>query len=404
MIQDYLVIVLKNLKKRSLRSFLTILGILIGIAAVVSLISLGNGLQNAINSQFDTLDPDKITITSADTGFGPPGSTAVKKLNKNDVEIISKINGVDIVIERLIRTVEVEYNGISDFSYIVDIPSDNKKIEVVYDFINVLAAKGRLLNKNDKNAVIIGDDYNDKRFGKELRVGKKLNIQGRSFKILGILERAGTFTINSAILMPRKDLQTILEIEDEFDILVVKIKNLKEIERIKKDIEEALRKDRGLKKGEEDFSVQTPKESLETINKILSIINLIIGAIAAISLIIGGLGIASTMYTSVIERTKEIGIMKSIGAKNRDILSLFLIEAGMLGIVGGIFGSLIGINLAFLFSYVFGIYLPEISFNVEVSYSLILGAIFFSFIIGTISGIWPARQASKLRPMEALRR
>ena len=404
MIEDYLNIVLKNLKKRGFRTFLTMLGIFIGIAAVVSLISLGEGLENAITSQFDSMDPDKITITSADTGFGPPGSTAVKKLSEKDMELIEKINGVEIVIGRLIRTAEIEYNQISEFGYIVDIPADKDKMEVIYDVINVGVEKGRLFNQNDRGSVILGNDYLDERFGKKLKVGKKINLQDRSFKILGFLEKSGNFVINSAMVLPREDLKEILEIEDEFDILVAKVKDIDEVEKIKEDISNALRKDRNLEVGEEDFSIQTPQEALGGIKDILNIVKLIVGAIAAISLLVGGLGIASTMFTSVVERTKEIGIMKSIGARNKDILYLFLIEAGLLGLVGGIFGALIGMSLAFLVEYGFGIYLPGIPFDVRISYNLLLGAVGFSFLVGAVSGIIPARRAARLKPVRALRK
>jgi putative ABC transport system permease protein len=206
------------------------------------------------------------------------------------------------------------------------------------------------------------------------------------------------------MVLPREDLKEILEIEDEFDILVAQVKDIDEIEKIKEDISNALRKNRNLEVGEEDFAIQTPQEALGGIKDILNIVKLIVGAIAAISLLVGGLGIASTMFTSVVERTKEIGIMKSIGARNEDILYLFLIEAGLLGVVGGIFGALIGMSLAFLVEYGFGIYIPGIPFDVKISYNLLLGAVGFSFLVGAVSGIIPARQAARLKPVEALRK
>jgi len=133
MILEFALMALKNLKKRGVRSLLTMIGIFIGIAAVVSLISLGNGLQNAITGQFSSLDPDKLIVTNAETGFGPPGSTAIEKLTSHDTNVIKKVNGIDAVIERLIRVVKVKYNSISNYQYIANIPEDDKQIEVIYD-------------------------------------------------------------------------------------------------------------------------------------------------------------------------------------------------------------------------------------------------------------------------------
>ena len=156
--------------------------------------------------------------------------------------------------------------------------------------------------------------------------------------------------------------------------------------------------------GEETFTVQTPLQALSSIQIILGIINLIVVGIAAISLLVGGIGIANTMYTSVLERTNEIGIMKAVGAQNRDILYIFLIESGLLGLVGGIVGALAGLGISLFISNIANQALGADLFRVAVSYPLLIGSVLFSFIVGIISGVFPARQASKLNVVEALRR
>ena len=403
MLTDYILLALKNLKHRGLRSWLTMLGIFIGIAAVVSLISLGNALDMAITGQFGTLSSGILTIQNTGTGFGPPGSTAIKKLTEHDLKIIESTQGAKSVISRIIRIVEVEYNKISKFRYIGSMPLNQDEIKLINEELNVKPESGRLLTTADRGKVVLGNDFLDNSFEKKIRVGVNIKIQGENFEVIGILKKASTFTINSVILMPEDDLKRLLKIGDEIDLIVVKVDNKDNIDQIAKDIERKLRKDRDEKLGEEDFSVQTPIQALQAVSTVLNIINLIITGIAAISLLVGGIGIANTMYTSVLERTKEIGVMKSIGARNRDILLIFLIESAFLGLVGGIVGALMGLALAFIAATGASSALG-IDFKVVLSIPLLLSAISFSLLIGVLSGILPAFQASKLNPVEALRR
>ena len=405
MVKDYFFLALGNLKHRGLRSWLTMLGIFIGIAAVVSLISLGQGLQEAITGQFNILDPDKLLIGNIGTGFGPPGSTSIKKLTGHDLDVIKGIDGVEFAIPRLIRTVKVEFNKISQFKNVGSIPKNKEEIEIVYDVFNAEIEEGRLLEEIDRRKVVLGNNFiSEDEFSKRVRVGTKLKIQEREFEVIGILKKSGSFIINDAILMPEEDLKEILKIEDEIDLIAVQVEDEKRIEEVARAIERKLRNDRNQKIGEEDFSVQTPLQAIGTINTILNIINLVVIGIATVSLLIGGIGIANTMYASVLERTKEIGVMKAIGARNRDILSIFLVESALLGLTGGIIGAIIGIGLAFLVSGVAGNALGGIEFRVIFSWPLTLSAIAFSLLIGMLSGILPALQASKLNPVEALRK
>lgn len=404
MITDYFSLALKNLRKRGLRSWLTILGIFIGIAAVVSLISLGQGLQTAVLGQFASLDADKLTVQNSGNGFGPPGSTSVVSLNSHDVDIIKSVRGIDEVIPRLIRVVSVEYNKIKQFRYIADVPDDKTKREIIVDSLNVKLAEGRFLEDGDRKKVVLGSDFTNDDFDKPIRVGSKLKIQGEEFDVIGILEKGSTFQINSVILMPTDDLKSILKIDDQIDLIVVQVLDKDKIDQVATDIENKLRKDRKEKLGEETFAVQTPLQSVSSISTVLNIINLIISGIAAISLLIGGIGIANTMFTSVLERTKEIGIMKAIGAKNKDIMSIFIIESAFLGLVGGIVGAVLGLALAFGISSAAGAFLGGIELQVQISIPLIASSILFSLALGLFFGIVPAYQASKLNPVEALRK
>jgi len=405
-IKDYFSLAFENLKHRGLRSWLTILGIVIGIAAVVALISLGAALKTAVIGQFGSLSVDILTVQNKGAGFGPPGSTVVEKLNRHDLTIIQNVNGVDQVITRLIRVGSLEYNDVSKFGYIGDLPENIEGMDLVYDSLDISAEKGRMLDVGDKGKIMLGNDFlESEEFEKEFAVGKKVKLKGefeKEFEIVGILEKGNNFIFNGIVLVMHDDMDELFNVQEEYDLIVVKVKDKDKIEDVAAEIERKLRNDRNEDLGEESFSVQSPLETLGAVNSVLNIINLIVIGIAAISLIVGGVGIANTMYTSVIERTCEIGVMKAVGAKNSDIMWIFMIESGLLGLVGGIAGALIGLGAALSVSSIATSALG-VPFNVIISYPLLFGAISFSFIIGIVSGVLPARQASKLKVVDALR-
>ncbi len=404
MISDLFKLSAKSLGKRKLRSGLTMLGIIIGIAAVVSLISLGDGLKTAVTGQFSTLSADKLTIQGAGTGFGPPGSTSVRKLNEHDLKIIENVNGVDYAVARMIRIGKFEFNRAASFRYLTDIPDDIKAQEIIYNSMNPKLDGGRLLKSGDRGKIVLGHSFeNDAEFGKPIKVGDRISIQGKDFEVVGILKEAGSFQLNFIALMPTDDLKSLLNIGDEIDMIVAQVRKGESIESVAEKIKNAMRKDRDEKEGEEDFSVQTPLEAISSVNTVLNIINLIVTGIAAISLIIGGIGIANTMYTSILERTGEIGTMKAVGAKNKDILLLFVLESGLLGLIGGIIGAVLGLAMAFAVSGIANAAFGGNIISVSTNYMLLLGAIAFSFGIGVISGLVPSYQASKLKPVDALR-
>ena len=405
MVRDYFSLAISNLKHRGLRSLLTMLGIFIGIAAVVSLISLGQGLQDAITGQFATLDFDKLLIQNAEAGFGPPGSTVAKKLTDKDLKLVEEVNGVEHVIVRLIRAATFEFNEVRQFKTIGSVPENEEQIKIIQDALNAEIFAGKFLTKEDKGKIVLGNNYLDAEdFEKDIRLGSKVLIHGEKFEVIGILDKSGIFFINDAIFMLEEDMKDFLDIGDEIDVIVVQVEDPDRIEEVAEDIKRKLRKDRDLKEGEEDFSVETPLQSISTVNTVLNIVRLIVTGIATVSLLVGGIGIANSMYTSVLERTREIGVMKAVGARNIDVLMIFLIESSLLGLVGGIIGALLGLGLAIGASGAASAALGgALDLQIKFSLPLTVAAISFSLLVGMIAGILPAIQASKLNPVDALR-
>ena len=403
MLRDYFVLALKSLRRRRLRSLLTMLGIVIGIAAIISLISLGEGLREAIVGQFNDLGNDKLIVESLGAGFGPPGSTAPVKLNERDLKLIENTPGVKLVVSRLIRLAGAELDDELEFFYVASIPKNQDGIDLIFESLRVGLEEGKEIRAGDIGEVIIGQDIK-KAFVREINIGDKLLIQDKDFEIAGILEKTSSFQINGAMLMAEEDMEEILDIKDEIDLILVQVDDDGRVIETAESIEKRMRKDRRQKEGEEDFSVTTPLKSFEAVNTILNIINVIFFGIASLSLIIGGIGIANTMYTSVLERTREIGVMKAVGARNSDVLAVFMAESGFLGFVGGIVGAIIGIGLAFGATYIVGSFLGSLVLEAQISFTIISFAVAFATSIGLAAGVLPALQASRLKPVEALRK
>lgn len=380
------------------------IGIFIGIAAVIALISLGQGLKAAINEQFSVIGADKIIVTPKSATFGPPGSLAPSIVTKDDLRLLERVNGVELATGRLLEAARLEFNDIVAINFMVSLPEESKEREMISEVNSYKAQEGRMLTKNDRGKIMLGTGFNLKdTFEKQLRPGNKILVNDKEFEIVGMLDTIGDPERDSSILMNEKDMRDLLDMPDKYDMLIAKISNPEDIDLISEEIKRAFRRDRGLKEGKEDIEVQTPQQLLNSFNTILNIVQAVLIGIAGISLLVGGIGIMNTMYTSVVERTREIGILKAIGATKRNIMTLFLIESGLIGLVGGVIGVMIGIALSkgveFAAYQAFGSAL----IRAEVNATMIIFALVFSFGVGTISGLMPAKKAAELQPIEALR-
>jgi len=403
-ILDFFSYSIENLRHRKLRSWLTMIGIFIGIAAVVALIGLGEGLRGAITGQFGFLGPDVLAVQASGLNFaGPPGQAVVNPLTKDLTEKIKSIPGVDIAVNRYIETGAFEFNDIQDIVFAWNVP-ENKERSKFEKMLNLKVSQGRLLKDGDKFKVVLGNSFTDEdRFGKPIQVGNNIIFEGKQFEVVGILEKKGSFIFDTAVIMNEDVLISEFKDDDSVNAIAIKVNDLKSIGNVKRNVEELLRKERGVKEGEEDFTVQSPESALESLDDVLFGVQLFISIIAFISLVVGGIGITNTMYTAVLERTKEIGIMKSIGARNSSIFTLFFMESGFLGFVGGLIGVAIGVALANLFAFAGRQALGSDLIKADVSLALVFGSLLFSVIVGLIAGTVPAYHASKKNPVDALR-
>jgi len=401
MIKDYTKFAFRTFKVRGIRTFLTMLGIFVGIAAIVSLISLGQGLENAITEQFEMLGTNKIIISPAGTFFGF-GGEASSDLTEDDLDVINKVKGVKTAGGMLFKFANVKFGNEIKYTFVIGLPLDESG-QIIQDLSGFDVDKGRDLKEGDKYKVTVGDflaqgDF----FEKKVQIRDKIEIEGQEFAVIGQVARIGNPADDSQVYIPMETARELFDEPLKLDFIMLEgVKGI-DMSALAEDIEKDLRKHREVDEGEEDFNVQTFEELMDTYSTILVIVQAVLIGIASISLLVGGVGIMNTMYTSVLERTNEIGVMKAIGAQNKDILAIFLIESGFLGLIGGVIGILIGVGIGKLVEFGAaqqGLDILKASFP----WYLIVGALLFSFLVGAISGVAPARQASKLKPVDALR-
>ncbi|MDP3990500.1 MAG: ABC transporter permease [archaeon] len=404
MIQDYFKLAYKSARQRKMRSWLTMIGIFVGIAAVVALISLSQGLKVAISQQFLSLGTDKLIVQAAGGGFGPPGTAVSKPLTEKDKSVIEKVRGVDLVVGRLIRIVQMKFNDEIKYGYVVTMPKNKEEQVLTIEANNYKLAEGKFLENEDSFEVLIGNDFADDFFDKSLHLRDTIVLQDHEFKVVGILQKSGNPQQDGTIILPESPLRKILGVDDIYDIIPLRVEEGENVDVVAENIREELRKEHNVDEGKEDFSVETPQQVLSILNNILAVVQGVLVGIAAISLVVGGIGIMNTMYTAVIERTKEIGVMKAVGATSKNIMLLFLIESGFLGLFGGIIGVTLGFGISKLIEIISFQIFESALITAEISLSLLFGALLFAFSVGAISGVFPARQAAKLKPVEAFRR
>jgi putative ABC transport system permease protein len=398
MLSDYFSFAIRTFGRRPTRSWLTILGIFIGIAAVVSLISLGQGLQEAVSKQFERLGTDKVMIFPGSGQMAMLGALGGgKKFSDHDESVVEGVSGVKRVGGFSSPMATVKFKNEAQSTFVIGMPSGWSISDYGFSLMS-----GRDLKDGDSGKVVVGyllstGDF----FSKSVKIGDRVQIEGQSFEVIGIVERIGSKQDDTQIYITSDALKSVFN-EEGYSFLYVQLNKGQNTTAVAQAIKEKMRKDRGLKKGQEDFTVQTLEQLTNTVGAVIGVVQLIVISIAAISLIVGGIGIMNTMYTSVLERTREIGVMKAIGARNSDIMLIFLLESGLIGLVGGAIGVVLGVGGGLATEWIAvrsGYTLLRVSFPPW----LLVGALAFSFFVGMLSGAIPASNAARMKPVEALR-
>ncbi len=403
-VREYFQIAWRNLRTRSLRSWLTILGIVIGIFLIISLLSLSQGIKATITKQLKALGGEMIFVMPGDISNPLSLFMGGAKLEKADIEVMEKTEGVEKVLTMSYQSVVTRYEDQGKTVFLAGV-SFGAGIEILEKFQGWSLEKGAWPLPG-RREVLVGQQVAHEMFDKDIKVNSEIAIKGRKFKIAGILNSLGSKADDSFIYMDAVLYQELTgEKRGTAQQALVKIKEGSDLNKVAERIKENLQETRKRRTGTDaaDFSVITSEKMGDIAGNILAIIQLAIVAFAGIAIVVGGIGIMNTMFTSVRERTREIGIMKAIGAKNSAVLLIFLFEAGIIGFTGGIGGTILGVIFAKAIEF-YGQVHPLFYFSASITPGLIIFGVVFSFLVGCLSGFFPAKRAASLRPVEALRR
>ncbi|NQU98202.1 ABC transporter permease [Candidatus Woesearchaeota archaeon] len=371
--------------------------------AIFTLISFGMGLSKYVTEISADMGVDKLVIQPKTMGAMP---IPEKQLSQDDVDFIANVKGIKDVTGLMIQSAKIQPDEDTKpkYFFLMGFTTETEEMEIVLELMTVDLDSGRMLKKGDKLKVVLGYNYQlpNKIFEKSVRVGEKILLNDIQVEVVGFFESVGNPQDDSNIYMTYEGVEELLGEEQGYEWVMARVEPGEDPQALSEKVFDKLRKFKDQEKGKEDFFVQTFQEQIEMFTNIMQVLNAVLVLIALISVFVSGINIMNTMYTSVLERTKDIGIMKAIGAKNSDILIIFVTEAGVLGLIGGIAGVLVGYGISSLAGFAVG----------QAGYTflkpafplvLIIGSLLFATITGAGAGLAPAIQASKQKPVDSLR-
>lgn len=414
---------------RKLRSWLTLFGIIIGVASVIAIVSIGEGAQQSVNQQLSGLGADIVTISpgySRATGFAGSvrgggnvmimtGTTRTTDTSP-DPTLTSKDTLIIRNNENVVSVMET-FSGRGEGAFLAE--KTNVSIEGVNPTTwpavgSPQLAAGRLLTSSDSGVIVISDRLANSVFKTPITLGRKIVIEDKPFTVIGILESstASAFGGGSglAAYMTINDAWNTVEDANRntYSSIQAKVKGPVLVEETVEQLTQSLLISRKVNERSQNFSITSAQAIKEQVNSVTETLTLFLGAIAAIALIVGAIGVANSMFTSVLEKIKQIGILKALGTTNQEILTIFVMESALFGLVGGILGAILGTLISSLLASTGIISIPGVGgsrggFTTLVTPELVIFVVVLSTVIGIVAGIIPAQSASKLKPVDALR-
>lgn len=401
---------LLGLKTNKSRSFLTLLGIVIGIASIILIVSLGRGAKNLILGQIQSIGSKTIAIAPGRQPKGPTDvlATFTDSLKQRDLDALNKKENVPHLAKIMPVVFGSETTAYGNDTYRATIFGVTDLFSKIYDMYPVEG--GRIFDeeeiKGSADVIVIGSKIKEELFGYNDALGERIKIKEKNFRIIGVLPQKGQFSFinfDEVAVMPYTTAQQYIFGIKYFNRLVIEADSEDNVKETVQDIKTTLRDLHNIADpSKDDFFIETQADAMEIVGVVTNTLTLFLVAIAAISLLVGGIGVMNIMLVSVTERTREIGLRKSLGATNKNILLQFLLESVILTGIGGLTGIIIGALMSLMASFILG-KITSADWNFVFPFSAAFLGIVVSGLVGLIFGIYPARKASLKSPIEALR-